>query len=324
MTDEEFKALLENYLSGRCSESERKMLDDFFEANKRAMPELSAFQEYEQYKQEAKGRIQHNLNKSFALGQSGKSAKARKYLIPSLVMLCMILISGVLFFLLKQHDTSGQMMKTVTENGQRTTIVFNDGSRVTLNSGTTLIYPDTFGKDSREVRLEGEAFFQIERDESRPFVIRSGELSTQVLGTSFNINAYNPEGIRVGVVTGKVKVGNGEKEVMLTAGLESKYSSKQGSFSVNRVDESEMNSWMDDRIVFKNSSLIEAFGQLERWYNVKFIFNIEELINCKINGDFNDQRLESVLQTLGFIYGIKYQISQDGKEVHVTGMNCSQ
>lgn len=323
MTDEEYKTLLDNYLNGSCSESEKKILDAFFTSNKRTTPELSDGRDYDEYKLEAKNRILRNLESRLKQGAAHKNPVRKKYLVPSLMAAAMVLLSGILFYRLYYADSPGQRMKLATENGQKTTIVLSDGTKVSLNSGTTLTYPETFGENVREVELDGEAFFQVERDEARPFTIISGELSTQVLGTSFNINTHGTSVIKVGVVTGKVKVGNGDEEVMLTPGLESAYKLESRSFLVNKVDVSEINSWMDDRIVFRNLSLDQAFDQLERWYDVEFIYDTEELINCKINGDFNDQRLRSVLQTLGFIYGIQYEISGDGKKVRITGMSCN-
>ncbi|WP_192348669.1 FecR family protein [Algoriphagus sp. Y33] len=323
MTDEEYKALLDNYLNGSCSESEKNILDAFFTSNKSAKPELSDGRDYDEYKLEAKNRMLRNLESRLKQRSAHKSSVRKRYLVPSLMAVAMVLLSGVLFYRLFYVGSPDQRMKLVTENGQKTTVVLSDGTKVSLNSGTTLTYPETFDENVRKVELDGEAFFQVERDEARPFTIVSGELSTKVLGTSFNINTHGASVIKVGVVTGKVKVGDGDQEVVLTPGLESEYKLESRSFLINKVDVSEINSWMDDRIVFRNLPLDQAFDQLERWYDVEFIYDIKELINCKINGDFNDQRLRSVLETLGFIYGIQYEISEDGKKVRITGMSCN-
>src|SRR5690606_27701037 len=93
-----------------------------------------------------------------------------------------------------------------TPPGVKSSITLGDGSKVLLNSGSSLKYVKGFGTDLREVFLVGEAFFEVSRDSIRPFIVRTGEISTTALGTSFNIEAYKDENLNISLLTGKVAV----------------------------------------------------------------------------------------------------------------------
>ena len=122
-------------------------------------------------------------------------------------MSAVILLSEV-FFIIKSHPPIRSLMvqsEKEPQGGYKATLTLADGSTITLNSQGKLMCPEQFG-DTREVTLEGEAFFQINRKAAKPFIVHSAGLKTSVLGTSFNINTFGSESIEVTVVTGKVQV----------------------------------------------------------------------------------------------------------------------
>ena len=130
-------------------------------------------------------------------------------------------VLGISFYLLKNQFISSdelagavepELIEKVAERGQKLTVKLPDGSMVKLNANSRISYLSNFGNDSRDLQLTGEAFFEVQRDESRPFKIFLGDLEVEVLGTSFNVNAYpDQHAASVAVRTGKVAVSNSAK-----------------------------------------------------------------------------------------------------------------
>ena len=117
------------------------------------------------------------------------------------------IVLGIAIVLYLSQSTTGiNYLTKSTERGQKATITLSDGSTVRLNSESSITYPESFAEEIRELELVGEAFFDIKKDQDRPFIVSSHKIETTVLGTSFNINAYDSTAVSVALVSGKVKV----------------------------------------------------------------------------------------------------------------------
>lgn len=147
----------------------------------------------------------------------------------------------------------------------------SDGSVVYLNSGSKLRYPVTFGGAERKVYLEGEGYFEVVRDEAHPFKVEVRNMEVEVLGTSFNINAY-PEkpDVQTTLASGKVQVTSGTKRVVLSPGEQA--ACVNGDIHVREVDVREYTSWKDGMFIFNKMSLRDIMIQMERWYGLKVTF----------------------------------------------------
>jgi transmembrane sensor len=169
---------------------------------------------------------------------------------------------------------------TIKQNpaGQKSTIYLSDGTKVILNAQSSLLYNNDFGSEKREVKLTGEAFFEVSKDPKKPFIVRTGDIITTVLGTSFNVNAF-PEmrNIQVAVMTGKVKVetsanaddSNTAQELHLLPTEMAVYNTTDKTLVPTKFSLEEI-SWKDGIIFFKNTNEPMALAKLERWYGVEF------------------------------------------------------
>jgi len=172
-----------------------------------------------------------------------------------------------------------------------------DGSTVILNAGSELRYDSTFGLSSRDVTLIGEAFFDIQHDEARPFRVWSGDVYTYVLGTAFNVKAYpdQPE-IVVTVARGKVKVCEAKRElgvVMPQQQLAVHRSTLEAEPAV--ASESEALAWKDDFLIFDNVAMADVADAIGKHFGVT-VRVTEEIRDCHINAAFlNDEDLEHIL-----------------------------
>ncbi len=210
-----------------------------------------------------------------------------------------------------------------TAFGQKQIIRLPDGSIVHLNAGSKLAYTEPFQGNKRKVTLIGEAFFEVARDEQRPFVIHSGVVSTKVLGTSFNVRAYPDEHeIVVSVETGKVGVNLEEKDenVEINPTEQATYLDGQDSFSVSTFDRQEILGWKDGIIQFKDMPLSKVIAKLERIYGVEFYINNPDLkLEEKYSGVYKNAPLDRILQGVSFAVGFEYELND--KTVTIKSIN---
>jgi len=205
----------------------------------------------------------------------------------------------------------------INQPGIRSIIQLSDGTRIHLNSSSRLRYPDTFSElTAREVELEGEAFFEVQRDESKPFVVHSGNLKTTVLGTSFNIRAYHNLPSSVALVTGKVTVSKeiadaGAQEIVLEPGQGATLSLKEGKLSTFEFDNKEFLSWKEGVLYFHNANERTVVEKLERWYGVSVLLLNSPHKKWGYTGEFKNKSLKEVLMSMSFAMDFDYTIKGD-------------
>ncbi|MEQ6119492.1 FecR domain-containing protein [Reichenbachiella sp. MALMAid0571] len=214
-----------------------------------------------------------------------------------------------------------KMIEKFCPVGQKSTITLTDGTRIKLNSNSKLLFPETFSANSREVQLEGEAFFEVARDPSRPFTITSGNLKTRVLGTSFNIKAYvASNAIKVAVASGKVAVTsdvlNGKKnELTLLPNEMAVYSKTSDELIMTSFDKLDELAWKDGVLSFKNRDINQITKELAKWYGVTFVLD-KKLNNDKdYTGVFDNKSLKEVLEGISFVFNFEFKI--DNKVVTI-------
>ena len=214
-----------------------------------------------------------------------------------------------------------------TQNGERSKFMLPDGSEVWLNTNSELKYTDQFNQGTRKVYLTGEAFFDVIRDEEHPFTIHAKDVTTTVLGTSFNIKAKDDEDIEVTVATGKVKVASTSsyqnKMVLLTPNQQATYIAETHEFSRKDVDLNIYLTWKEEKLTFDEISLSKAMAMLERRYGAKISIKNERLKNCIIIGEHGNESLENVLKAMQFVLGFEYAFKSPG-EVEIYGEGCTK
>ena len=191
-------------------------------------------------------------------------------------------------------------------------LVLSDGSEVWLNATSRLRFPFNFSGDKREVYLDGEAYFQVTKNDAKPFIVHTSRTDIQVLGTSFNVNAYGDGLTRTSLVSGAVVSSAAGKEVQLKPGQEAIYSSEKG-YKVTDFDDSEVLAWMKGVYIFHNTPLSEIASVIERWYGIQVVFDNKELAGKKFTGGLEKlQRLDYFLETLELIGDIHHSYDEKG------------
>jgi len=203
-----------------------------------------------------------------------------------------------------------------------------DGSLIALNSNTTISYPKKFQKVERRIKLEGEAFFDIERNEEKPFIIEAGNAFVQVLGTKFNVKAYENSEIEVIVTEGLVKLYIIDSEtldsssIFLKAGQKGRISTKEKIpvyVSENIPDELV---WMDYTLIFKDTDLKRAFSLLEDHYNVKINVSNEHILDCRITTTFTNNTIDDVIEII--VATFEFEYSKEKNTYTIIGDGCEK
>jgi len=228
-----------------------------------------------------------------------KKSEEKKYwkrIIASAAVL-FLLLGTVLLSLIIENDIT-----QVASKGEKREIELNDGSKIFLNSGSTITYPENF-KEDRRITLEGEAFFKVAPNPEKPFRIKSGTIETKVLGTSFNINAYAKGREKISVNSGIVQVtygNNSSQKVTLTKNMQLSFF-EDNLPAITEMNSDNYNAWTNNIIVLDKTSLGETAKILENWYDVDIEFADPSLKELTISGKFKEEKLETVLQSIALI-----------------------
>jgi hypothetical protein len=170
-------------------------------------------------------------------------------------------------------DTAEVMNTVQTLTGMEYMLTLSDGTRVFLNAETKLKFPTKFRKEERVVVLEGEAYFEVRKDATHPFIVKANDVDVKVLGTSFNLRSYSDENsIATTLVSGKVAVSAGENSEEIVPGEQAVYMKETGKMEVKPIDVTLYTAWHTGKFIFRNETLEEMMSYLARWYGVKYRF----------------------------------------------------
>tara|TARA_R110002096_G_scaffold230878_2_gene420562 strand:+ start:711 stop:1712 length:1002 start_codon:yes stop_codon:yes gene_type:complete len=204
-----------------------------------------------------------------------------------------------------------------TASGEKLQLTLADGSRVWLNSNSEFSFPDKFGAKERRVILKGEAFIEVEKDSLRPFRVVAQGLVTTALGTSFNIKEKGDVGIKISLVTGKVKVESvsTSADFILNPGEELYRDHISELPNIRKFDTQTVSSWKDGVLLFEKSSLAEVVEILENWYGVKVNIQNPTKATWEFSSEYRNQSLENVLKSMAYVQNFEFELK--GKNVTI-------
>lgn len=210
------------------------------------------------------------------------------------------------------------------------TVWLNDGSSVVLQPGSKLEFPDHFGKSLREVHLDGEAFFEVKKDPSTPFMVYTHDIVTRVLGTSFNVRNFQNEDLVIKVKTGKVSVFK-EKEnsessrtegVILTPNQQVVYERTTMHLTKSLIEEPEMLTLKTKHdFEFTDTPVTEVFSEIELAYGLDLVYDEEVLSDCKLNASLAAKSFHDKLKLICQAIDASYE--QIDSHIIIYGKGCS-
>lgn len=294
MNQNEFKKILAKYAHQSCSPSEKELVERYFE----------------KLQEQEKNVPLSELKQKALLQQITKQLpKAKQRRIPSFLKIAasIIFLLGV-YAVTKAIITPTNSFTIVsTKDTERSTLTLPDGSVIQLNGGTSVAYHDDF-ENNRIIKLDGEAFFEVAKDSLHPFQIFTDTVTTTVLGTSFNINAYKGQQFSVHVRTGKVKV-NYTADTTSVVYLLPNQSALATNATLVKANENfnQYVGWLDNTIIFKKTNLQDVAKILQHWYGVTIVFDDALLKTRAISGKFKNEKLDTVLESIMYLENLTYE-----------------
>lgn len=213
-----------------------------------------------------------------------------------------------------------QMLECFVPNGEQKQLTLPDGSVVWLNAGSTLLYPETFGK-TRSIYLSGEGHFTVVKNKEKPFIVKTSYIDVEALGTVFNVHAYSEETKSTTTLeTGMVRVDDRKgisRSVILNPNEQLIYNHADASFEKIKVDASRLNSWTGGYLVFQQEPLGSIFRSLERRYNVKINYNDSKFGHMTFTLRFSrDESLKEAMEVLKRL-GLNFNYKIINKDVFI-------
>lgn len=325
------KALLRKFLEGRCSDAEldlvarilanqedADLLDKLMEeaaAEEWATPMEQDEEEYNKRIVEAHNRIRQTdfVNTEEKIGN--QRLIKMNWLRYAAVFVGALLLTSLVYLHINKdmisHRTSSYVEKR-NPKGLPIRYILPDSSEVLLGAGSSLAYSDPFDESKREIILKGEAFFTVTPMPEKPFIVRTGEISTRVLGTSFKIQAFDKQPLEVAVATGKVAVVKDvgkqiERLALLTPGFKVTQNLETGKYEMATINISDLENWKSGELVFDQSLELAVRG-LQRRYGVKIRIADPEVKQHRMIATFSGtDSLQDVLELMSLVGKFRYE-----------------
>jgi len=210
-------------------------------------------------------------------------------------------------------DTTSNLL--TIPKGENYTLHLSDGTIVTLNADSRLRFPFRFGEATRDVYLEGEAYFQVAKDSRHPFIVHTPLTKVEVVGTAFNVNTYKAGTVATALIEGKVLTGTPGGAVQpLQPGYAAVYNKAQG-FKIEAVDTDDIVAWVKGVYYFHDLPFHELVNVTSRFYGVTIAADNPALANKSVSGVMDKDNLPELLEDLKTTLGIKYYYS--GQTLHI-------
>ena len=341
MEKEHLSGLLKKYVNGQCTPEELKVIDQWFSSHEDNPDDDRLVDVYERENLETKmfERIKANVELKADAPHSSSHGNAWYRAAAAIAIL---MVAGLGFYLYNEkglfleNSGAGPIAKVLNVTNHTDAVmrkVLSDGTVIVLQPSGSLQFVESFPADKREVILRGEAFFDVTKDKNRPFIINTGDVTVKVLGTSFNIRAYEgAKEITVAVKTGKVSVyakgddvdtkqKDSSDEIILTPNQEVVYNTIDANFLRKIVD--------DPQIILEKPTLFameyeatpvaRIFQVIEENYGIDIVYDDKELSACSLTTSMSEEglyeRIEIICQAIGATYEVKdakILISSDG------------
>lgn len=207
--------------------------------------------------------------------------------------------------------------KIYIPNGQKFHLTLSDGTKVWLNSGSTLTFPSRFNKTAgnRMVYLNGEAYFDVAEDKSFPFIVNVDDLNIKVLGTEFNVTAYEgQQAVATTLVEGSVNLSDANQTnnaIQLTPNQQGSFDRYSKKLDAKPVKVDFYTAWMQNKIVFRDMPMNQILSQIERTYNVNISNENKGISKARFTGEFDVENIETIFKALSTAINFEYEINSN-------------
>lgn len=316
------------FFSGEATELEKRKIEEWLSQSK--MNKIR-FMEYhdiwlaggiknntDQYnREEALARLKEKIKQK----ERGSYIKISYKQIWQYAAVLVLLISLPFIFSYLFKNSADDYTTIHCDYGDRARIVLPDGTKVQMNSGTTLSFNNHFKQDRRDVLLEGEAFFVVAEDKSHPFTVNASGLEIVVLGTEFNVSAYpEHEEVSATLVKGKLMAKSNSQHVLIKPDQNLIFSKNDGEMRVEEMtDLSPKVGWTEGRMVFRNEPINELVPKLERWFDVDILMKDKAVGELRFTGTLERENILEAMEYFDLSPYFEYQI--EGNKIILKSSN---
>ncbi len=312
------KNIIDKYLSGSNTEKEKKLLDSFYDSYADEKTEIDNIE-----KKNIEENVRAEIVRKTGIKRKHRRSRYSRYTgIAASIIIFILLGTGLLYYN-GVFDSKPVLVwnEKVTQNGEKSTLTFLDGTKIILNGGTKLKYNTNPGKSTREVYLEGEAYFEVAHFHDKPFIVYSGDIFTTVLGTKFDVKAFAKENkIKVSLVEGSVKVNKAktnenDRTVQLKPNRQLTFDRNKDLITVGSFDLQETIGWKDNILKFSDDPLVNVFKRLERAFGIEFELADTSYASRKFTGDFDNDSFWTIVKVITKLTGLNYKTVEENNMI---------
>ena len=324
------KQLLEKYYNKSCTPKEKKVIEEWF-VNVHNVKEVEQLTKQFWEDSSSTGKEKEFLNNLLFKIHNKiiiEKQQKEKRSISLITGISAAITIGIIFLTIGlwvgtriNTNTKEMYSKLYAPYGSRVRFELPDGSKVWLNSGSTLKYPIRFAGKSRKIFLNGEAYFDVKHNPDKPFIVNTKNIRVTALGTSFNVHAYSNANINdVTLVKGAVVVDKKaqnntyKKELVMKPGQHISLNTQTGRLTSSNKDTEKYTAWKDGILMFRNDPLSRVINEMELYYNVNIEVSDPALYKYHFHATFEDETLFETLRLLKISSGINYKICKRKKK----------
>lgn len=252
-----------------------------------------------------------------------ENRKTSSFLRIAAIFIALLGISAVIYYL---AGNNGKQLEWISANttADKTELTLPDGSTVDLNENTKFDYPKAFAMTERRVSLNGEAYFNITRDEQKPFIITAGDAEIRVLGTTFTVSTRNGK-VTVVVESGKVSLSKAGDEIaanILLPGDKGCFDPAKGTVIVSKNNDPNFLAWKTGILVFEETSLVDVISVLSQLYDKKIVMGNDNISSCKLTATYEHLTCEEIIEIMSLTMGL--DVTRKGNDIILKGEGCTQ
>lgn len=311
--------IIARVLSGESSSDDILSLSEWLNENEKNRDEFRRLKNY----WDADVAFKHSVAPAFSADKLQQKINvqrrqtARRQLwrnaIPLIAAACLLFIFSTALFLYNTNDRISEHYTLLTDE-HTSNFTMEDGTIITLNKNSRLSYSDKYGKDSRNVKLEGEAYFEVAKDPSKPFQVEMNGASITVLGTHFNVKAdAESDDITATLVEGSIRFEGAKQNIVMTPNQQLTFNRSTNKVDVKKIDTDTFTAWKDGLLKYKSIPFVELIKELQSAYKVEIQIDSQELKNpaVTVSGTFSqEQSIEQILKVISRSLPIRWHNSE--------------
>lgn len=319
MEENNYIKTLARFLQSGISGQEEKKVIEWFRTPE-AKEEL--FQFYQECLENASDELEDDIQQRMLehvrlkIKEAEQARQVRRlsvrYKIAQVAAACIFVCFGISLYLLQVREpASSKDLIVKVDRGQKASMELPDGTLVWLNSDTKMKYNNSYNHKNRVLQLDGEAYFEVAKDREKPFIVKVDDMEIEALGTAFNVKAYSADNhISATLMEGSIAVTSDNESNILNPNENISYDrSTHQSVKTTLMNTDLISAWRSGRIVFGGETLGEAASMLERIYNIRIIFETEDIKEYTFLGTIRNNSLSNVFEIMSLTVPISYSIS---------------